>query len=109
MVKMGVIKDMEKKEIIELLNKNKSELKKFGVKRIGIFGSFSRDEGREDSDIDVFVEFEKGKATFRNFAGLIDYLENLFGRSVDILTPAGIDSIRIDEIKEEIKRGVIYA
>jgi len=106
---MVMMNNMDRKNIIELLNKNKNELKKFGVKRIGIFGSFSRDEGSEDSDIDILVEFEKGKATFKNFIGLIDYLENLFGRSVDVLTPAGIESIRIDEIKEEIKRGIVYA
>jgi len=55
------------------------------------------------------VEFEKGKATFKNFSGLVEYLEKLFGREVDILTPTGIETIRINEIKEEIKKGVIYA
>lgn len=99
---------MNRKEIVELLNENKKEIQKFGVKRIGLFGSFSRGENREGSDVDIVVEFERGKATFKNFAGLIDYLENLFGRPVDIITPAGIESIRIKEIKEEIKRGIVY-
>jgi len=39
---------------------------------------------------------------------LVEYLENLFGRSVDVLTPAGIESIRNDEIKKSIKQGIIY-
>jgi len=95
-------------DIIGILRKNRDELKKFGVKRIGLFGSFSRDESKEDSDIDVVVEFEKGKATFKNFARLIDYLENLFQRPVDILTPTGIETIRIKDIKEHIKRGIVY-
>ena len=44
--------------------------------------------------------------TFKNFAGLIDYLEmeNMSGRPVDTITPAEIEAIRIEEIKEEIKR-----
>jgi predicted nucleotidyltransferase len=100
---------MNKKEIIQVLKEHENEIKKrFGVKRIGLFGSFSRDEGKEDSDIDIIVEFEEGMATFKNFGGLAEYLENLFGRSVDILTPMGIESIRIDEIKESIKREVVY-
>jgi len=102
------MKNIDSTDIIEMLRKNRDELKKFGVKRIGIFGSFSRDEGKEDSDIDVVVEFEKGKATFKNFAGLVDYLENLFQRPVDILTPTGIETIRINDIKEHIKRGIVY-
>ena len=100
---------MNRKEIINVLKEHEDEFKKrFGVKRIGLFGSFSRDEGKEDSDIDIVVEFEEGMATFKNFGGLAEYLENLFGRPVDILTPMGIESIRIDEIKESIKREVVY-
>jgi predicted nucleotidyltransferase len=99
---------MKRDEIIRLLKEHEDEIKRFGVKRIGLFGSFSRDEGDENSDVDLIIEFEKGKATFKNFGGLSEYLENLFGRPVDILTPTGIESIRIDEIKESIKRDVMY-
>jgi len=44
-------------EIIETLRKHSEQLKKFGVKRIGLFGSFVRKEQKEDSDIDFLVEF----------------------------------------------------
>ena len=100
---------MNKKELLKELRKNKGKIKEFGVKRIGIFGSFARDEAEEKSDIDVVVEFEKGKATFKNVCGLVDFLEDLFNREVDILTPDGIESIRIKHIKEEIKREIEYA
>ena len=99
---------MNREEIIDLLKVHKKDLKKFGVKSIGIFGSVARDESDEKSDVDIVVEFEKGKGTFRNFGGLINYLEKLFDRSVDILTPVGIESIRNDEIKKSIKQGVVY-
>jgi len=100
---------MNKEELLKELRKNKKKIKEFGVKRIGIFGSFARDEAGEKSDIDVVVEFEKGKATFKNVCGLVDFLEGLFNREVDILTPDGIESIRIKHIKEEIKREIEYA
>jgi len=65
--------------------------KKFGVERIGIFGSVARGEETPKSDIDVLVEFAQGKATFQNFMNLISYLEGLFGRRVDLVTTGGID------------------
>ncbi len=99
---------MDKKEIIKLLRTHRKDIEKFGVKSIGLFGSFAREENNEKSDIDLVVEFEKGKGTFRNFGGLINYLENLFGRPVDILTPIGIESIRNDEVKKSIKKGIVY-
>ncbi len=99
---------MKSKEIIEILSRNLTEIKKFGVKKIGVFGSAIRDELKKGSDIDVIVEFEEGKATFENVGKLIDFLENIFGRKVDILTPYGIESIRIKEIKENIKKEIVY-
>ena len=97
-----------REELTRLLLDSKEDLKRFGVKRIGFFGSFVRDEATDKSDVDIVVELEKGAATFKNIAGLVDYLENLLDRPVDLLTPVGIDSIRIDEIREQIKREVVY-
>ena len=69
-------------ETIDLLRSHIQDIKaSFAVKRIGIFGSFSRGEQKESSDIDILVEFEK--PTFRNFMDLSFYLEDLFGRKVD--------------------------
>ncbi len=99
---------MTRREILRRIKENMGKIRSFGVKRIGIFGSAVRDEITEESDIDVVVEFERGKATFKNVAGLVDFLEELFGMEVDILTPDGIESIRIPHIKEEIKRSVEY-
>jgi hypothetical protein len=100
---------MRKEEILKKLRENKDKIEKFGVKRIGIFGSFVKGEAKEKSDVDVVVEFERGKATFKNVSGLVDFLEELFGREIDLLTPDGIESIRIKHVKEEIKREVEYA
>ena len=54
---------------------------------LAIFGSASRDELQEDSDIDVLVAFA-GPATFDGYFGLKSYLEDLLGRNVDLATHA---------------------
>ena len=54
---------MNKEEILRRIRGNREKIRNFGVKRIGIFGSFVRGEEKEESDIDVVVEFEKGEAT----------------------------------------------
>jgi len=58
---------------------------RFGVKKLAIFGSVARDEAREDSDVDVLVEFE-GVADFDRFMDLKFYLEDLLGSPVDLVT-----------------------
>ena len=93
-------------QIIEALKEHTDILSKYTVKKIGLFGSYARGEQRKHSDIDFLVEFEV--PSFDNFMGLSYYLEDLFGRKVEILTPAGIDSIRINQIKEEIKKSIVY-
>jgi len=99
---------LTKEEILRRIKENMEKIKSFGVKKIGIFGSAARNEITEKSDVDFVVEFERGKATFKNVCGLIDLLENILGREVDILTPDGIESIRLEHVKEEIKRSVEY-
>lgn len=99
-------KNLTDKEIIETLKKYNDVLKKYSVKKIGLFGSFLREEQKKNSDIDFLVEFEE--PDFDNFMNLAFFLEDLFDRKVEILTPAGLESIRIDYIKDEIKRSVVY-
>lgn len=99
---------MRRDDIIELLKENMDEIRKFGVKKIGVFGSFARDESKKDSDVDVFVEFKEERGGFKDFGGLAEFLEKLLGREVDILTPVGIETIRIKSIKEKIKEEIVY-
>jgi len=62
---------------------------RFGVRHLGLFGSAARDELRQDSDIDVLVEFE-GPATFDRYFDLKDFLEQTFCRPVDVVTAGGL-------------------
>ena len=63
-----------------------AELLALGARRLGVFGSFARDEARDDSDVDVYVEFDDAKRTYDNFFALHERLEKLLGRRVDLVT-----------------------
>jgi len=99
-------KRFENEVILKSLKDKKDILKKYGVKRIGLFGSYTKGLQKRNSDIDLVVEFEK--PSFDNFMELTFYLEKLFGRKVDILTPDGVKSIRVKKVAEDIKRSIIY-
>lgn len=81
---------LNKDKIYETLDQHREALKKYGVERIGLFGSFLHGDNTESSDIDFLVDIEKGKKTLTNLVQLGDYLEGLFGRKVDIVTPQGL-------------------
>ncbi len=76
-----------KREFEALLNAHADRLRVFGVERIGVFGSFARDDQTAESDIDVMAVFHSGQETFRNFMDLADFLEEHTGRRIDLLTP----------------------
>jgi len=99
-------KNLTYNEIIKILKDHSDILKKYKVKRIGLFGSFTKGKQKSSSDIDFVVEFEK--PSFDNFMDLAFYLEDLFSRKVDILTPEGIRGIRIKEVAKNIERSVVY-
>ncbi len=79
-------------------------LRSYGVKRIGIFGSVARGEASSTSDIDVIVDFEIGKKTYRNFIGTTSLLEQILNRPVDAITPGTISPY----IKPYIEKDVHY-
>ncbi|MBD3843584.1 MAG: nucleotidyltransferase domain-containing protein [Campylobacterales bacterium] len=75
---------MKKDEILNTLSEQKSYLvKNFEVDKIGLFGSYARDEATNDSDIDIYVEFKN--KTFDNIAGLWVYLEELYHKKIDLI------------------------
>ncbi len=92
-------------EIIRLLKLHDSEIrKKFGVKEIGIFGSYVRGEANYNSDIDILVEFKEGFKTFDNYMDLKFYLEDLLGIAVDLISRTALKP----SIKSYILEEVIY-
>jgi predicted nucleotidyltransferase len=77
---------LHKENILQILNSHKQELLNYGVKEIGLFGSYVRNEATKESDIDLLVDIVKEKKTFRNFMALSYYLEELFGKKVELVT-----------------------
>jgi predicted nucleotidyltransferase len=91
---------------IEILKKHEDVInQKYGVKEIGVFGSFARGEEKEGSDIDFLVEFKEGSKTFDNYIDLKYFLQDLFGRSVDLVTVQALKP----QLKDDILQEVIYA
>ena len=86
-------------DIFDLLEGQHESIREFGVKELGIFGSFARNEQRPDSDVDVLVDLQRH--TFRDYMGLLSFLETLFGRRVDLVMKDTIKPIIRDRILKE--------
>ena len=92
-----------KEEIVTYLKSNKSFLyDKFGVTRIGIFGSFVRDQQTPSSDIDIIVEIEKGRKNIHIFLRLKRFLEKELAKKVDLGFEHSLKPIVRDKIKGQI-------
>jgi uncharacterized protein len=94
-----------KKDLFDLLAKHQEQLKQFGVRRWGVFGSFARDQQNSRSDVDILIEFEQGKKSFDNFMHLAFFLEAQVGRRVELVTPESLSP----HIGPHILREVEYA
>ena len=78
----------------------------YGVKKIGLFGSYAKGTQTEVSDIDIIVEFETPLGfKFMEFA---DYLEDILGKPVDVLTVGGLQGIRIPHVAQSIRESIVY-
>ncbi len=102
----GEFKEMKTlEEIKRILAEHKEELKRlFGVKEIGIFGSYVRDEQTEFSDVDILVDFEREIGW--EIVDLKDYLERLLGVKVDLVSKRGI--VRRPLLWDYVKKEVVY-
>ena len=89
-----------------MLRSDKATLRRYGVRRIGLFGSHASGRQSATSDVDLVVDFEK--PSFENLMGLAEHLEGLLGKKVDVLTPQGIAGIRVKEVADSIKRSIVY-
>lgn len=98
---------LTKEQVIQLLREHYPHLvAEYGVKRIGLFGSYAKGSPKEQSDVDVMVEFERPIGL--KFIEFTEYLENLFDRKVDVLTPAGLQGIRLRRVAENIAESIVY-
>jgi len=93
-----------KASLIQQLSSRSNEIKDFGVKQLGFFGSFAKDTNIDNnSDVDFLVEFETGKKTYDNFMDLSFYLEELLGRRIELLTPQSLSKYIGPHILKEVE------
>ncbi len=89
-------------EIKDVLARHKDEIRqKYGVKEIGIFGSYVKGEEKPGSDLDVLVEFSKPIGFFK-FLELEEYLEKLVGVEVDLVSKKALKPRIGEYIKKEV-------
>lgn len=95
---------LSKEEILRTLEQLKEEIvDKYKIEEIGLFGSFIKGEQKENSDIDILVEFRENADLF-DFLGLGLFLEERFKQKVDVVSKA---SLR-EELRETVLKEVAY-
>ncbi len=93
--------------VLQRLRQVSPELKtRFGVRQLSLFGSFASAMANEASDVDLIVEFERPIGL--RFVELVEYLEALLGRRVDLLTVAGLRGIRLPSVARQIEDSLIH-
>ncbi|MEM4729991.1 MAG: nucleotidyltransferase family protein [Thermoplasmata archaeon] len=92
-----------KSAVLRKLSSSAEKLREFGVRRIGLFGSVRAGRAREDSDIDLLVEFEPGRETFADLMGLHSFLTQLLGGKIDLVTVGGLSPYLGPHILREVE------
>ncbi len=77
---------MERDAAIATLKAHEAELKRLGVEHLYLFGSTARDEAREDSDVDLFFDYAKGKFGLFELMDVQERTSGILGRRADIMT-----------------------
>ena len=89
--------------ILTTLRLNKSKLERLGVKKVGLFGSYLRNEQSEDSDIDILLDFEPDQENFDNYMDACNLFEELFNNEkVEIVTKNGLSPYIGPKILSEV-------
>jgi len=91
-----------KENIIEFIQKNTQKISSFGVKEIGLFGSYARGEQTQDSDIDILVDFNPQDEKFRNLLSLSDFISNSLNHKVDVISKKGLSKYIGPHILKEV-------
>ena len=94
---------LNEQEILSRLKANEAVIKGFGVRSLGLFGSFAHGQNTESSDLDLVVEFDK--KTFDAYMDLKLFLESLFDRRVDLVLA---DAIK-PRLRSPILEDVVHA
>jgi uncharacterized protein len=97
------MKSIVKSDIINFLRSNKERINSYGVQKIGLFGSFVKNEQKNESDIDILVEFNSGNLTYENYIGLAYFLEDNLDRKIDLITSDSLSPYIGPQILKEVE------
>ncbi len=93
----------ERDEVLSVLKRKVMIMKdRFGVRRMGLFGSVVRDEAGVQSDIDILIELDSESVSYQKYLDLEEYLQSLFSRKVEIVTTDGVSKYIIPYISREV-------
>jgi hypothetical protein len=92
-----------REDVIAVISRHRTELRGFGVKKIGVFGSYARGQQKKKSDVDVLVEFQKGQKTFDNYMDLKFLLEKRLKKRVDLVIKEALTPALKEHILSEVK------
>ena len=92
---------MNRSEAIARLREHEAELRQLGVRRLYLFGSTARDEARDDSDIDLFFDYERGAFGLFELMDVKERASSILGRRADIMTRDSLRRILRKSIEAE--------
>jgi len=92
-----------------LIEAHAEELHALGARRIGVFGSFAKNQATPESDVDVYVEFSEGMKTYDNFFALYELLRELFGRPIDLVTDGALSERKARLILPTVRYATLSA
>ena len=93
-----------KEYIISIIRENKKELTRFGIRKVGLFGSYVRGDESDTSDIDLLIDFDPALENFDNYMAVCDIFEQLFkDERVEIVTKNGLSPYIGPKILKEVQ------
>ena len=90
---------MKRDEAISRLQQHEAELKRLGVEHLYMFGSTARGEAKDNSDVDLFFDYEKGKLGLFELMDVKEYAAGILGRKADIMTRDSLHKVLREKIE----------
>lgn len=99
-----VSKMTTKENILKTLKLNKLKFSKLGIRSVGLFGSYIRNEQSSESDIDLLIDFEPEKENFDNYMAAYDLFEKIFkNEKIEVVTKNGLSPYIGPKILNEVQ------
>jgi uncharacterized protein len=95
---------MNRADIISVLQRNEAELRKLGVEHLFLFGSAARDLAKDDSDVDLFFDHQRGRLGLYELMDVKQRAQEILGRRTDIMTRASLHPVLREQIEKTAQR-----